>query len=210
MPFLFTILANLALSLIASIMFSVLWRRQQGAARRRNAFECAVWTTLPPILFTYISIFIFTNLGAWISFMVIFVILFGAFTTIVALNEPGTSLGDVDFVLRAAIAVMTVLCSFGVAGMQVAFVDTDTALATANIRIIPLPEINAEELGYTPEDGIQVTSAGFLVDVSGQHFVSGHSGRWILASDDPTERFLNPPRAVLPISPSHSHSGTWH
>ena len=161
MPFLFTILANLALSLIASIMFSVLWRRRQGS-ERRSAFERAVWTTLPPILFTYISIIIFTNLGAWISFMVIFVILFGAFTTIVALNEPGTSLGDVDFVLRAAIAVMTVLCSFGVAGAIVAYVDTDTALTAANIRIIPLPEISAEELGYTPEEGVKLLRLGSL------------------------------------------------
>ena len=161
MPFLFTILANLALSLVASIMFSVLWRRHQGS-ERRSAFERAVWTTLPPILFTYISIIIFTNLGAWISFMVIFVILFGAFTTIVTLNEPGTSLGDVDFVLRAAIAVMTVLCSFGVAGALVAYVDTDTALTAANIRIIPLREISAEELGYTPEEGVKLLRLGSL------------------------------------------------
>ena len=162
MPFLFTILANLVLSLVASIMFSVLWRRQQGSDGRRSAFESAVWTTLPPLLFTYISIFIFTNLGAWISFMVIFVILFGAFTTIVALSEPGISLGDVNFVLKAAIAVMIVLCSFGVAGALVAYVDTDTALTAASIRIIPLREISAEELGYSPEEGVKLLRLGSL------------------------------------------------
>ena len=162
MPFLFTILANLVLSLVASIMFSVLWRRQQGSDGRRSAFESAVWTTLPPLLFTYISIFIFTNLGAWISFMVIFVIMFGAFTTIVALSEPGISLGDVNFVLKAAIAVMIILCSFGVAGALVAYVDTDTALTAASIRIIPLREISAEELGYTPEEGVKLLRLGTL------------------------------------------------
>ena len=162
MPFLFTILANLALSLVASIMFSVLWRRQQGSNRGRSAFERAVWTTLPPLLFTYFSISIFTNLGAWIFFMVIFVILFGAFATIVALNEPGISLGDVDFVLKAAIAAITLLCSFGVAGMLVTYVDTDTALTAANIRIIPQREISAEELGYTPEEGIRLLRVGSL------------------------------------------------
>ena len=162
MPFLFTILANLVLSLVASIMFSVLWRRQQGSDGRRSAFESAVWTTLPPLLSTYISIFIFTNLGAWISFMVIFVIMFGAFTTIVALSEPGISLGDVNFVLKAAIVVMTVLCSFGVAGALVAYVDTDTALMAASIRIIPLREISAEELGYSPEEGVKLLRLGSL------------------------------------------------
>ena len=162
MPFLFTILANLALSLVSSIVFSVLWRRQQASDSRRSTFERAVWTTMPPLLFTYINIFIFTNLGAWMSFTVTFVILFGAFTTIVALNESGTSLGDADFVLKAAIVVMTVLCSFGVAGALVAYVDTETALAAADIRIIPLREISAAELGYTPEEGVKLLRLGSL------------------------------------------------
>ena len=105
MPFLFSILVNLALSLVASIMFSVLWRRQ-GSNRRHSAFQRVVWTTLPPLLLTYISLSVFTNLGAWISFLVILAVLFGAFTTILALNEPGISLGDEVFVLKAAIPVI--------------------------------------------------------------------------------------------------------
>ena len=162
MPFLLTILSNLALSLAASIMFSVLWRRQQGPGRGRSAFERAVWTTLPPLLLTYVTVCIFTNLGAWISLMAIFVVLFGAFTIIVALNEPGMSLGDANFVLRAAIAAITILCSFGVAGALVSYMDMDTALTAADIRIIPLPEISAEELGYTPEEGVKLLRLGTL------------------------------------------------
>ena len=162
MPFVFTILANLALSLVASIMFSVLWRRQQGSGGERSAFERAVWTTLPPILFTYFSVSVFTNLGTWISFMVIFGILFGAFTTIVALNEPGVSLGKPDSVFKGAIAVITVLCSFGVAGTLAAYVDMDMAVTASNIRIIPLPEVTAEQLGYTPEEGVKLLRLGSL------------------------------------------------
>ena len=162
MPFVFTILANLALSLVASIMFSVLWRRQQGSGGERSAFERAVWTTLPPILFTYFSVSVFTNLGTWISFMVIFGILFGAFTTIVALNEPGVSLGKPDSVFKGAIAVITVLCSFGVAGTLAAYVDMDMAVTASNIRIIPLPEVRAEQLGYTPEEGVKLLRLGSL------------------------------------------------
>ncbi len=162
MPFLFTILANLVLSLFASIMFSVLWKRQQGSDGGRSAFQRAVWTILPPMLFTYFTISIFTNLGAWIFFIVTFAILFGAFTTIVALNEPRTSLGDVNFALKAAIVVMTVLCSFGVAGALVAYVDTDMALTAAAVRIIPIREISAVELGYTPEEGVKLLRLGSL------------------------------------------------
>ena len=162
MPFLLTILSHLAVSLVASIMFSVLWRRQQGRNRRQSAFERAVWTTLPPMVFTYVSISVFTNLGAWISFMAIFVVLFGAFTAIVALNEPGISLGDVDFVHKAAIVAMMTLCSFVVAVALIAYVDPDTALAAVSIRIIPLREMSADELGYTTEEGVKLLRLGSL------------------------------------------------
>ena len=60
---------------------------------KRSAFSRAVWIALPPTLLTYANVVVFTNLGTWIYFMVVFGILFGAFTTIVALNEPGLALG---------------------------------------------------------------------------------------------------------------------
>ena len=128
----------------------------------QSAFTRAVWTTLPPILFVYANILAFTNLGAWISFMIIFVILFGAFTTIVALNEPGMQLEEADFVFKAAVVAITLLCSFGVVGAILAYLDTDMVLTAADVRIIPLPEISAEHLGYTPEEGVKLLRLGAL------------------------------------------------
>ena len=162
LPFLFTTLANLALSLVASVMFSLLWKHQHGPDGRSGAFVRAVWTTLPPILFTYFSVSIFTNLGVWIAYMVIFLVLFGAFMAIVALNEPGMALRDADFVLKAAVMVIAVLCTFGVAGTLVFYVETDMLLTAADIRIIPLREISAEELGYTSDEGVKLVRLGAL------------------------------------------------
>ncbi len=162
MPLLATFLAHLALSLVASIVFSVLWRRQYGSRRRGSTFSRAVWITLPPILFAYVSMVVFTNLGAWISLMVIFGILFGAFATIVALNEPGTSLADVDFALKAAIVVITLLCSFGVVGSLIAYLEPGTMITSTEFRIVPLREISAEQLGYTPEEGVKLLRLGIL------------------------------------------------
>ena len=108
-PFLLTMLVNLALSLVASVMFSLLWGRRYGT----EAFSRAVWTTLPPALFVYANIFVFTNLSNWIYFMVVLGILFGAFTFIVALNEPGFELRDSDFVFRVSVVGIMLLCSFG-------------------------------------------------------------------------------------------------
>ena len=162
MSFLATFLAHLALALAASVMFSVLWKRQQASNRSQSAFERAVWTTLPPLLFTYFTIAIFANLGAWISLMIIFGVLFGAFTTIVALNEPGMALGDVDFALKMAIVVMTLLCSFGVVGSLIAYLEPDILRTTFEFRIIPLREVSADQLGYTPEEGVKLMRLGNL------------------------------------------------
>ena len=159
--FLLTTLSHLALSLVASIMFSVLWRRQHGLTRS-SSFERAVWTTLPPLLFTYMSITVFTNLGAWFSLMVVFGILFGAFTTIVALNEPGMALAEVGLVLKAAVAVIGLLCTVGVVGSLIAYLDPSMLIATFEFRIIPLREVGAEELGYTPEEKVKLMRLGHL------------------------------------------------
>ena len=160
MPFLFTMLVNIALSLVASVMFSLLWSRRHASAGERNAFFHAVWTTLPPLLFVYANLFVFTNLGAWMFFLVIFGILFGAFTIIVALNEPGFSLADGDFVFKAAIVTIVILSSFGIAGMGVTYLEPDIQITAAYFRVIPLPEVSPTELGYSDEQGVNLLRLG--------------------------------------------------
>ena len=162
MPFLATILAHLALSLAASVLFSVLWMRQYGSEGRGGIFSRAVWITLPPILLAYATFVVFTNLGVWMYFMVVFGILFAAFTLIVALNEPGMTLRNMDFMLKAAIVVIALLCSLGVVATIVSYLEPDTAITASEFRIIPLKEISAEELGYTPEQGVEFLRLGGL------------------------------------------------
>lgn len=161
-PFLLTILANLALSLVASVMFNLLWNRKYEREGGRSFFPRAAWTTLYPILFVYANIIIFTNLGAWIYFTVVLGILFGAFTTIVALNEPGIVVKDAGFVFKAAVMVTVILCTFGVAASYTAYLDPDIAVMAAYIRIIPLPEVSPQELGYSDEQGVKLLRLGGL------------------------------------------------
>ena len=159
-PFLATIWTHLALSLAASIMFGILWRRQHGSDAGEGVFPRAVSTTLPPILLAYASLVVFTNLGVWMYFMATFGILFGAFTIIVALNEPGMALRNVDFVLKAAVVAITLLCLLGAVATLLAYQEPDVAIAASEFRIIPLAEISAEELGYTPEQGVEFLRLG--------------------------------------------------
>ena len=161
-PFLLTTLVNLVLSVIGSAMFSILWDRQYGFLNQRNAFFRAVWITLPPLLFVYANIVVFANLGAWIYFFVVFGILFGAFTTIVALNEPDFVLTDGDFLFRTAIVTTVILCTFGVIGMVLSYLEPDIQITAAYLRVIPLPEVSPQELGYGDERGVQLLRLGSM------------------------------------------------
>ncbi len=160
MPFLFATLAHLVISLTASVTFSVLWRRRYGAEDSGSTFSNAVWITLPPMLFAYVSMVVFTNLAIWMSFTVVYGVLFGAFMTIVALNDPGMVLRDSDFFLKTAIVVITLLTAFGVIAVFVGYLEPHVMVTISEFRIIPLRPISAEELGYTPEEGLQYLRIG--------------------------------------------------
>ena len=160
--FLLTMLAHLALSLAGAVMFSVSWSRQYGPRGSRSAFSRAAWTTLPPLLFVYVILVVFTNLGNWIHFTYIFGILFVAFATIVAFNEPGMALRDGGFVLKAAVVVTTLLGALGVIGALAGYLEPSLVMTAEEFRIIPLPEVSSEALGYTDEEASARWRLGIL------------------------------------------------
>ena len=163
MPFLFAMLVNLQLALAASVAFSLLWSRRSMAGGGEGALSRAVWITLPPLLFVYVNVVLFTNLGAWAYFLTIFSILFGAFTTIAALMESEAALRQVSAVLKALVAAIAFFASLGFAGTLMGYIDPGMALASAEFRIIPLPEVSPEELGYASEDGTRLIGLGILL-----------------------------------------------
>ena len=160
--FLLTMSAHLVLSLAGSVMFSVSWSRQYGPRGSRSAFLRAALTTLPALLFVYVNLVVFTNLGNWIHFTYIFGILFVAFSAIVAFNETGLSLRDGGFVLRASVVVITLLGALGVFGTLAGYLEPGLAMVAEDFRIIPLPEVSSEALGYTDEEGLARWRLGIL------------------------------------------------
>ena len=160
--FLLTMLAHLALSLAGSVMFSMSWSRQYGPRGSRSAFSRALWTTLPPLLFVYVNLVVFTNLGNWIHFAYIFGILSLAFATIVAFNEPGMALRDGGFVLKAVVVVTTLLGTLGIIGTLAGYLDPSLVITADEFRIIPLREVSSEALGYTDEESWVLWRLGIL------------------------------------------------
>ncbi len=149
MSFLLAMLTHLALSLAGSLVFSLSWSRQRGPKGSRSAFARALWSTLPPLAFVYVVLVVSTNLGNYVHFTYIYGVLFLAFATIVALNEPGMTLRDAGFVLRAAVVVAIFLGVLGIIGTLSSFQEPGLVMTAEDIRVIPLREVTPEELGYT-------------------------------------------------------------
>ena len=161
-PFVLTMIVNLGLSLAGLVMFSLLWRSQYRT-EGRGAFARSVFITLPPILFVYVNIVIFTNFGAWIYFMIVFGVMFGSFTAIVAFNEPGLKLAQDGFALKATVLVIVLLCSVGVCSLIIVYMEPDMVMAAADFRIIPLPAVSHIDLGYTAEEGVERLRLGMMI-----------------------------------------------
>ena len=161
-PLVLTMLVNLALSLAGLLIFSLLWRHQYGPHGDGSAFKRAVFITLPPTLFVYVNIILFTNFGGWIYFMIVLGVMFGAFTAIVAFNEPGLKMGQDGFALKVTVLVIIMLCSVGVASLIIAYMEPDMVMVAEGFRIIPLPSVSHTELGYTAEEGVERLRLGMM------------------------------------------------
>ena len=162
MPFLLAMLVDLELALVASVLFSLSWRRHRGANAERGLLSRAVWITLPPLLFPVVNLALFGNLGVWMYVLVVFGVLFGAFATIVALDESGSASGETGRVLKAAAWATVLFGLFGLAGAVATFLEPGPSLASAEFRVVPLPEVTAEELGYTPDEGVELMRLGLM------------------------------------------------
>ena len=161
-PFLLAMLVNLQLALVASVMFSMLWSRRRRGNRGEGALSRAVWLTLPPLAFVFANVVLFTNLGACVFFLTTFGVLFAAFTILAALNESEMALRNVSLVFKAVIAAIALISIFGFIEAFEEFSEPGTALESAEVRIIPLRVITAEQLGYTPDEGVRLMAQGLL------------------------------------------------
>ena len=77
-------------------------------------------------------------------------------------DESEAALREGALRLKALVAAVGILTALGFAGTLTGYIDPGVALTSAEFRIIPLPEISAEELGYTPEEGVMLIGLGIL------------------------------------------------
>ena len=182
LPITLAMVANLAISVAATIIFDVSWKRQYGPSGLGSASGRALWIAFPPVAFVYLCVLIFSNAGAWIFFLIVLGILFGSFWGIIAVRDGEVELTawEAKFAMGALVVMIMLLSTFGVAGMLVSYMEPSMVTA-ADHNMMMSWETDFDALGY-PEDEYQerlrvglvwmsVAAIGFLSIVVGGYLM---------------------------------------
>ena len=164
-PYLLALEANLALASISGLAFHLLRQWQySGDQRRSNALRRAVAVALPPTLFAYAAVVVFSNISLWIQLVLVLPPIAGVFMVMLVLRDPEVrpDAGDRRFTLVTTIALMAVMGSLG-AGVVVT-----TYLAPSIPAVFPDHnwwtswEIDYSRLGYPQEEALERLNFGYL------------------------------------------------
>ena len=156
-PFTLSLIANLAVSTAAGLMFILLRRWQySGPTDRKSAYSRAAWIVLPPIAFVYAFLLAFSNVGFWIVGLALFTLLAGVFTTLVVLRDPEISVGEWDrrFMLCTAVTVVIVLSALGLGAILVTYMQP-SSYAVTDQGLFYSWKMDFDALGYSADEYVE-------------------------------------------------------
>ena len=164
--FMLVILMNLMLSLAAWYFFIYLkkWLLSEENRSRTRPFMRSAGVTLPPIISLYAFILVFSNPGGWIYYLAILGALFGAFTVILAFNNPDSrwSEREVKWGPPVALQAIVILCVLGVAGMLVIYLEPSLVVDTARHNLLWSWESGFASLGFSEDELIERFRVGVV------------------------------------------------
>ena len=166
-PFMLAILMNLVLSVLAWSLFLFLkqWLYDAQNRVRTTPLVRAIGTALPPTLLVYGITMLFTVPIEWIYTLVILGVLFGAFAVIMTITDPDVRLSEWEakWAPVVAIEVIIVLCSFGVVGTLVVYLDPSLiAFISDPHNVFWAWELDFEALGYSDNEFIERFRVGIV------------------------------------------------
>ena len=156
-PFTLSLIANLAVSMIAGLMFILIRRWQYSSPTDgKSAYSRAAWVVLPPIAFVYAFLLAFSNVGFWIVGLALFTLLAGVFTTLVVLRDPEISVGEWDrrFMLCTAVTVVIILSALGLGAILVTYMQP-SSYAVTDQGLFYSWEMDFDALGYSADEYVE-------------------------------------------------------
>ena len=166
--FMFVMMINLFVSLIAWAMFAFLRERlsRTNVRKRTNAYLRAIVTVFPPIFFAYIfGVALTSDPGGWIASLVTLGITFGAFTVITAFKDKDVKLSEWEAKWGPIVAIelILILCIVGVVGMLVAYLDPAfIGYSGVQHNLLWSWELDFDALGYPESEFLDRFRLGVL------------------------------------------------
>ncbi len=163
-PCLLALMMNLALALIAGLMFDFLWKwKYSKDVSERRALQRAAWVALPPLVFVYCCVMVISNVGSWIHLTVVLPVLGVVFIILLALRDPmiAPRERDLRFLLWAAVTAIIVLSALGGAAILTLYLAPST-LPQPDHNLLYSWDIDFAALGYTQDELMERLHLGFI------------------------------------------------
>ena len=163
-PCLLALMVNLALALIAGLMFDLLrkWLYSREGSERR-APQRAAWVALLPLAFVYCCVMVISNIGSWLHLTVVLPVLGVVFITLLVLRDPAVKPreSDMRFLLWMAVTATIVLSALGGAGILALYL-APSSLPQPDHNLLYSWDIDFTALGYTQDELMERLHLGFL------------------------------------------------
>ena len=165
MPYMLSLLVNLALASCAGLMFHLLWRGQNSEHRERSTvLRRALWTVLPPVGFVYAVCVVISNASVWIQFAVLMPVAAAFFTTFLVLRDPSAHLveNDRQFLLSTTVTIAAVSTILGIATIVGIYLSPDLPMVPPDHNLLGSWEIDFAELGFSREEALDRLNLGYM------------------------------------------------
>ena len=165
MPYMLSLLVNLALASTAGLLFRLIWiwqsRREYAGS---DALRRAAWVTLPPVAIVYAVVVVISNASIWIQYGMLMPVIAAIFTTLLVLQDPKINPSERDrrFLLSTVVAVAIVSTTLGIITILAIYVSPDLPMVLPDHNLLRSWEINFVELGYSREEALHRLNLGYL------------------------------------------------
>ena len=163
--FLLALEVNLALATIAGLAFHLLRRwHYTGDQGRSNALRRAVAVTLPPTLFAYACIVVFSNIALWVQLVMVLPPLAAVFMVLLVLRDPTVQPNHHDrrLALRTTIALLAVMGTLGAAVVAAVYLAPNMPSVLPDHNWWTSWDIDFSQLGYPKEEALERLNRGYL------------------------------------------------
>ena len=163
-PCLLALMVNLALALIAGLMFDFLWKWQYSKnGSEKRAPQRAAWVALLPLAFVYRCVIVISNVGSWIHLTVVLPVLGVVFITLMVPRDPVITPRERDlrFLLWAVVTAIIVLSALGGAAILTLYL-APSSLPQPDHNLLYSWDIDFAALGYTQDELLEKLHLGFI------------------------------------------------